>query len=51
MGAAEVAVQAAIVDLRAGLVAETETETDLDDRTEAEAAAFRAKRLFSLRLG
>jgi hypothetical protein len=41
------AVQAAIVELRAGLVA----ETDLDARTKAEAAAFGAKRLFSLRLG
>lgn len=47
MGAVEVAVQAAIVELRAGLVA----ETDLDARTEAEAAAFGAKRFFSLRLG
>ena len=47
MGAVEVAVQAAIVELRAGLVA----ETDLGARTEAEAAAPGAKRFFSLRLG
>lgn len=47
MGAVEVAVQAAIVELTAGLVA----ETDLDERTEAEAADFGAKRFFSLRLG
>uniref|UniRef100_A0A6N2KVL2 Uncharacterized protein n=1 Tax=Salix viminalis TaxID=40686 RepID=A0A6N2KVL2_SALVM len=48
MGLVEVAVQATIiVELRAGLVA----ETDLDGRTGAEAADFGAKRFFSLRLG